>query len=71
MFKHGFVSADNANNLVIVKTLPAMAQAVASAIDALNLSETLGTIAGDDALLIVCRTEEYAEGVVETLKNLI
>ena len=71
VFKHGFVSADYANNLVIVKTLPAMAQAVASAIDALNLSETLGTIAGDDALLIVCRTEEYAEGVVETLKNLI
>ena len=71
VFAHGFVSADYANNLVIVKTLPGMAQAVASAIDSLELSETLGTIAGDDALLMVCRTEEYAGTVVETLKNLV
>ena len=71
VFAHGFVSADNANNLVIVKTLPGMAQAVASAIDSLNLSETLGTIAGDDALLIVCRTKDYADNVVETLMSLI
>lgn len=70
VFTHGFVSADYANNLVIVKTLPGMAQAVASAIDALKLSETLGTIAGDDALMIVCRTDIYAENVVATLKNL-
>lgn len=59
VFAHGFVSADFVNNLVIVKTLPGMAQAVASAIDSLKLTETLGTIAGDDALLIVCRTEVY------------
>lgn len=71
VFLHGFVSADYANNLVIVKTLPGMAQAVASAIDSLNLSETLGTIAGDDALLIVCRTDDYAENVVKTLKELV
>ena len=71
VFAHGFVSADYANNLVIVKTLPGMAQAVASAIDSLELSETLGTIAGDDALLMVCRTEEYAGTVVDMLKNLV
>ena len=71
VFAHGFVSADYANNLVIVKTLPGMAQAVASAIDSLELSETLGTIAGDDALLMVCRTEEYAATVVDMLKNLV
>ncbi|MFR1519097.1 MAG: arginine repressor [Clostridia bacterium] len=71
VFAHGFVSADHANNLVIVKTLPGMAQAVASAIDSLKLSETLGTIAGDDALLIVCRTGDYAQSVVMTLKGLV
>lgn len=71
VFAHGFVSADYANNLVIVKTLPGMAQAVASAIDSLELSDTLGTIAGDDALLMVCRTEEYAGTVVDMLKNLV
>lgn len=71
VFAHGFVSTDFANNLVIVKTLPGMAQAVASAIDSLKLTETLGTIAGDDALLIVCRTEDYAQSVVMTLKSLV
>ena len=71
VFAHGFVSADFVNNLVIVKTLPGMAQAVASAIDSLKLTETLGTIAGDDALLIVCRTEDYAQSVVMTLKSLV
>ncbi len=71
VFAHGFVSADFANNLVLVKTLPGMAQAVASAIDSLKLSETLGTIAGDDALLIVCRTEDYAGSVVMTLRGLV
>jgi transcriptional regulator of arginine metabolism len=71
VFTHGFVSADYANNLVIVKTLPGMAQGVASAIDSLSLAETLGTIAGDDALLIVCRTEEVAGNVVDTLKDMV
>ena len=69
VFTHGFVSADSVNNLVLIKTLPGMAQAVASAIDSLKLSETLGTIAGDDALLIVCRTDACAEDVVLTLKG--
>ena len=67
VFTHGLVSA--VNNLVLIKTLPGMAQAVASAIDSLKLSETLGTIAGDDALLIVCRTDACAEDVVLTLKG--
>lgn len=71
VFTHGFVSADNANNLVIVKTLPGMAQAVASAIDSLQISELLGTIAGDDTILTVCRTNEYAQNVVAMLKELV
>ena len=71
VFSHGFVSADHANNLVIVKTLPGMAQAVASAIDSLAISELLGTIAGDDTILTVCRTEEYAQNVVSMLKELV
>ncbi len=71
VFAHGFVSADYAQNLVVIKTLPGMAQAVASAVDSLKLVESLGTIAGDDTILMVCRTEEYAENVVGTLKRLI
>lgn len=71
VFAHGFVSADYANNLVVIKTLPGMAQAVASAVDSLKLPNSLGTIAGDDTILMVCRTDEYADNVVDTLKNLL
>ncbi len=71
VFTHGFVSADCAGNLVIIKTLPGMAQAVASAVDSLKLSELLGTIAGDDTILTVCRTDEYALNVVSMLEELV
>lgn len=70
VFSHGFLSADYANNLVIVKTLPGLAHGVASTIDSLNVSCTLGTIAGDDTIMIVCRNEQYAASIVSLLENL-
>ena len=70
VFAHGFLSADYANNLVIVKTLPGLAQGVASTIDSLNVSCTLGTIAGDDTIMIVCRNEHFAASIVQLLENL-
>ncbi len=60
-----YISSDYANNLVIVKTLPGMAQAAASAIDSLGWPEILGSIAGDDTIMIVCRAEKIAEDMVD------
>ena len=71
VFSHAFVSADYANNIVVVRTLAGMAQAVAAAIDSLKLEEVLGSIAGDDTILIVCRTEKYAEEIVRMLVGLV
>jgi len=71
VFSNGFVSADYANNIVVIKTLPGMAQAVASAVDSLKLSEVLGTIAGDDTLMIVTRTEKHAEDLVARFSRMI
>lgn len=70
VFIESFISCDYANNIVVVKTLPGMAQASASAIDALKWNEILGTIAGDDTIMIVCRAEKIAEGLVEKLSKL-
>jgi len=70
VFTESFVSCDHANNIVVVKTLPGMAQASASAIDALKWNEIVGTIAGDDTILIVCRAEKIAEELVEKLSRL-
>lgn len=48
-------SAEASANLVVVKTPPGAAQYLASAIDRAGLNEVLGTIAGDDSILIVSR----------------
>lgn len=71
VFSHAFLTADYANNIVVVKTLTGMAQAVAAAIDSLKLNEVLGSIAGDDTIILVCRTEKYAEDIVKSLVNLV
>jgi transcriptional regulator of arginine metabolism len=66
-----YVSSDYANNIVVVKTLSGMAQAAASAIDTLKWQEILGSIAGDDTLMIVCRAEKIAEEIVNKFNKMI
>ena len=70
IFAESYVSSDYANNIVVVKTLPGMAQASASAIDSLSLTEIVGSIAGDDTVMIVCRAEKIAEELVEKFNKL-
>ena len=71
VYTHAFLSADYANNIVIVKTLSGMGQAVAAAIDSLDFEEVLGCIAGDDTIMLVCRTEKHAEEIVKVLIGLV
>lgn len=70
IFTESFVRCDYANNIVVVKTLPGMAQASASAVDSLLCSEIVGTIAGDDTIMIVCRAEKIAEELVNKFGNM-
>jgi len=71
VFNHAYISSDYANNIIVVKTLSGMAQAVASVIDFLKLDAVLGTIAGDDNILIVCRAEKYAEEIVSIFNRML
>ena len=71
VFNESFVSSDYANNIVVIKTLPGMAQASASAVDSLKWPEILGTIAGDDTIMIICRAEKIAEKLVEKFNRLV
>lgn len=71
IFIESFVSGDYANNMVVVKTLPGMAQAAASAIDSLKWTEIVGTIAGDDTIMIVCRAEKIAEELVNKFNRMV
>ncbi|NLM09339.1 MAG: arginine repressor [Clostridiaceae bacterium] len=71
ILREGYVSSDYANNILVVKTLPGMAQAVASAIDNLGWSEVVGTIAGDDTIMVVTRAEKIAEEMQERFTSLL
>lgn len=53
-----FSSIDGVSELLVLHTLPSGAQPIAEAIDAQEWSEILGTIAGDDTILIVCRSAD-------------
>lgn len=63
-------SIDKADNLVVVKTAPGMAQAVAAAIDAVKWPDVLGTVGGDDTILVITRNIEVADYIVERLTKL-
>ncbi|MBR3995741.1 MAG: arginine repressor [Clostridia bacterium] len=67
---HAIVSIDYAGNLVVLKTYAGMAQASAAAIDSMNIENILGTVAGDDTLLIVVRTENEASDFVRKIEKL-
>ena len=62
---------DYAGNIIILKTSPGLASAVATGIDAINMVEILGSIAGDDTIMVVVRDEESAEEIADKLKNMI
>ena len=65
------VLIDVAMNIVVIKTHPGLAQAVAAGLDSLHMPEIVGCVAGDDTLINVARDIESAEIVCEKLKNLI
>lgn len=58
-------------NLIVLKTLIGMAQGVAGAIDELSKPEILGTIAGDDTIMIVCTSEEEAKKMYEFFNEFV
>jgi len=71
VLRGGYVSSDYANNILVVKTLPGMAPAVASAIDSLGWSEIVGTIAGDDTIMVVTRAERIAEEIQDKFNRIL
>lgn len=69
IFKEGVTSVDHAGNIVIVKTLAGLANAVCAGIDSLSDPDILGTVAGDDTILCVVRDIETAIRLIDELKK--
>jgi len=60
-----------AQNLLVIKTAVGSAQPVAAALDAENWPETVGTIAGDDAILIVCPDQKAAGRLAGRIREML
>lgn len=69
---HNFVTdVRGTKNLILIKTTPGNAQGIASLIDGVTKSEILGTVAGDDTILVVIDTDKNRERIEKELRQLL
>ena len=71
VLKEGFVSMDMAQNILVIKTVSGMAMAVAAAIDTMRLKEIVGSIAGDDTIMMAVRTVEETKVLMEKIRGML
>lgn len=70
LFADAVTGVDYSGNLVVLRTLPGMANAVASALDTAKWKNIIGTVAGDDTILAVIKPENAAPAVAARMKLL-
>ena len=61
IFKEGVTSFDVAQNIVVLKTMPGLAQAAAAAIDGMEIANLVGSLGGDDTVILIMRTNDAAQ----------
>ena len=71
VFREAVISLVVTNNFLVIKTLVGSANAAAMVVDQMNLPELLGSLAGDDTLLLIAASEEDANGLKKKLTDLI
>ena len=71
MLTDSVVEMNSANNLIVIHTLPGSAHVAAEAIDNLRWPETIGTIAGDNTILVIVRTNEEGDTVMKRFHSII
>ena len=69
VFNDGLISMDNAANILVIRTFNGMAMAVGAAVDGMRHPELLGSVAGDDVVLCVAKTEADCITLMEKLKK--
>ncbi len=60
MFRDSVLSIEAAQNILVIKCLTGMAQAVCACMDANSIQGFVGTLAGEDTIMVVCKTSEIA-----------
>ena len=71
IFRECVVNFDYAQNIIVIRTLPGLASAAASAIDSMNMNPIVGSLAGDDTVMVIMRDNNAAAAFCGEIKNLI
>ena len=71
IFKEGVVSADVAQNIVVVRTMPGLASAACSALDNMDISCMVASLAGDDVGILIMRDNDLAEQFIQEVHKLL
>lgn len=61
IFRESVISFDLAQNLIVLKTMPGLGNAAGAALDAMDIPNMVGSIAGDDTAVLIMRTNEAAD----------
>lgn len=71
IFKEGVLSFDVAQNIVVVKTMPGLASAAGAAVDGMKIESLVGSLAGDDTVILIMRSNEAAQDFCDELHRLL
>ena len=71
VFANSLVSVTPAMNILVIKTLPGMAQAAASALDSMHLEDCIGTLGGDDTVFVAAPGIAQAEALAITIRDMM
>lgn len=71
IFRECVTGFDYAQNIIVIRTLPGLASAAGSAIDSMNMGMVVGSLAGDDTVMVVMRDNNSAAAFCGEIRNLI
>ena len=71
IFRESITSISRAQNIVVLKTMPGLASAACSALDNMEISYMVGTLAGDDTAFLLMRDNESAESFCREIEEML
>lgn len=70
VLQDGMIAVNQADNIVVIRTVSGMAMAVAAAVDALGMEEIVGSIAGDDTIMCAVKSASMVPAVMKKLEEI-
>lgn len=71
VLREAIIGMEDAQNLLVIKTVPGMAMAAAAALDSLKIPEIIGSIAGDDTIMCVTKDIKQTKVVMEKIRAMV